>query len=119
MKEIVQKEACVARKKQHLRYQAKKGRAQTAASTDEVSARVATPQSIADKKLNSDKKNTTKVDKQDFTKLPESETQFVRKEIVYIALIALILLVFYLVIFVTFRFTGVDEWLSGLIQLKN
>lgn len=109
----------MARKKQHLRYQAKKGRMHTAASADEVSTPAAASQVDTAKENSSHKKNAAKVENQDFTKLPQSETQFVRREIVYIGLIALVLLVFYLVVFLVFRFTTVDEWLSGLIQLKN
>lgn len=91
----------------------------TAASADEVSTPAAASQVDTAKENSSHKTSAAKVEKQDFTKLPESETQFVRREIVYIGLIALVLLVFYLVIFLVFRFTAVDEWLSGLIQLKN
>lgn len=109
----------MARKKQHLRYQAKKGRIHTAASADESTTPAAGSQIDTAEQNSSHKKRAVKVEKQDFTKLPESETQFVRREIVYIGLIALVLLVFYLVIFLVFRFTAVDEWLSGLIQLKN
>ncbi len=109
----------MARKKQHLRYQAKKGRMHTVASADEVSTPAAASQVETEKRDSVDKKTITKEQKQEFTKLPESETQFVRREIIYIGFIALVLLAFYLVIFLVFRFTAVDEWLSGLIQLKN
>lgn len=117
MKGIVQKEAFVARKKQHLRYQAKKGRLQTAAQSEVT--REETPKTASSSKASQEPDKLSKRQPQEFTKLPDSETQFVRKEIVYIGFITLVLAILYIIIFLLFRFTGVDEWLSGLIRLSN
>lgn len=110
----------MARKKQHLRYQAKKGRLQTTTSSDDASQ---SESDIAPQKqgvsTSEVKKKSPQKAKAEFTKLPESETRFVRKEIVYISFIALFLLILYTIIFLIFRFTGVDEWLSELVRLKN
>lgn len=111
----------MARKKQHLRYQAKKGRLQKEVGTSLESVN----DKIEKGPIQTDVVNTTaKVKKKkahstEFTKLPASETKFVRREIIYIGFIALILVIFYLAVFLIFRYTGFDEWLSSFIKLEG
>lgn len=119
MDETVRKEAWVARKKQHLRYRAKKTHSQT-----ESAGEVKAIQRDKSRAVQQDKKKVVKlepqtIENQDFTRLPESETRFVRKEIIYIFFIALVLMLLYLAIFLIFRYTTADDWLNQLIGLKG
>lgn len=108
----------MARKKQHLRYQAKKGRLQSTLGESAESDRVGKKYVKTDMKntLEKSKKNSSRVE---FTKLPASETQFVRREIFYIGFTSLVLAIVYIIIFFAFRYTGLDEWLSSFIRLGN
>jgi hypothetical protein len=111
-------EADVARKKQHLRYQAKKGRSQSIKNES-------TKLKKSDVKSDNDVVNTSKNLKKKYdksipaevTKLSDTETKFIRKEIIYIGFISLVLVIFYIIIFLVFKYSSIDEWLSSFIQL--
>lgn len=129
----------MSRRKQHLKYQAKKGRISddsksrddsktsddSKAKDDSKNSAEITQTPIEAVKNNQDDANITaaKAPKQkelkEFTKLPESETKFVRKEIVYIISVVAFLCLLYGVIFLLFKNTGLDEWLSGFIRLND
>lgn len=102
------------KRKRHLRYQQKKGNVvatgSRAGSTEPKDKPVSGPEATT--------LNKRKVDTKDFTKLPEIETRFIRKELVFIALVALAVIIGYIGIFLVFRTTQLDEWLNSLIRLS-
>lgn len=112
----------MARRKQHLKYQAKKGRIiknegnssddQKSNNGDNANKKLVTkPQTAKTKTL----PDTTI----EYTKLDKAETKFIRKEIIYILFVVVFLLVVYVVIYLIFKNTGLDEWLSGFIRLNK
>lgn len=108
----------MARKKQHLRYQAKKGRSQSikSESTKLKKADVKSDNDVVNTSNNLKKKHDNSVFTE-ITKLSDTETKFIRKEIIYIGFISLVLVIFYVIIFLVFKYSSIDEWLSGFIQL--
>jgi flagellar biosynthesis/type III secretory pathway M-ring protein FliF/YscJ len=126
----------MSRRKQHLKYQAKKGRVGTdgqvsnegkTSPDNKVSAEITRTSTKITKNSNADVditavkavKESKRNELKEFTKLPESETKFVRKEIIYIISVVAFLCLLYGVIFLLFKNTGLDEWLSGFIRLNN
>lgn len=115
----------MARRKQHLKYQAKKGRISKVVedTTNNQAADSGGAVDVIEDQLvrTSEKANgKTPIEKtKEFTKLPESETKFIRKEIIYILLVVAFLGLIYIVIYLIFRNTGLDEWLSGFISLNK
>lgn len=114
------------KRKQHLKYQAKKGRLQSDVVTaDESKSGQAVSNSSqavqTEEESISVVKNTAKSTKKptEISKLPEGEVAFVRRELIYLVFVAMILLVFYLVIWLVFKYTGIDEYLYSLIKLKS
>ena len=111
----------MARRKQHLKYQAKKGRIlknegnyldEQQPNNDDTNKNLATKSQIAKTKASHDKTI-------EYTKLDKTETKFIRKEIIYIIFVMVFLLVIYVVIYLIFKNTGLDEWLSGFIRLNQ
>lgn len=114
----------MARRKQHLKYQVKKGRInKTTEGTADDRRADGSAIGVAEKGLAPTvKKMTSKssVEKtKEFTKLPETETKFIRKEIIYILSVAAFLGLVYVVIYFVFKNTGLDEWLSSFIRLNK
>lgn len=103
------------KRKRHLRYQQKKGK--TVATGSGVDSEAVVDESVSSHQTDAPQKRTAEA--KEFTKLPESETRFIRKELVYIALVALAVIVVYVGIFIVFRTTQLDEWLNSLIQLGS
>lgn len=112
-----------SKRKRHLQYQAKKGRLQVAEdSTVEAiegnpsqEASAVASDSITKKDV---KKSTKKVGTPAVvSKLPDSETRYIKKELVYLLFIALLLATLYLVIWLIFKYTQIDESLYSLIKL--
>lgn len=112
-----------SKRKRHLQYQAKKGRL-LVAEDSKVEAVEAHPSSAAstvegDSITRKDvKKSTKKVSTPAvISKLPDSETRYIKKELVYLLFIALLLAALYLVIWLIFKYTQIDESLYSLIKL--
>lgn len=101
------------KRKRHLRYRQKKSKSVTTGSRADSEA-------VADESVSKTENNAPrkrKAEAKEFTKLPERETRFIRKELVYIALVAFAVIIAYIGIFLVFRTTQLDEWLNSLIQL--
>lgn len=103
------------KRKRHLRYQQKKGKAVAAGS--QLDPEVTPDNSVTSRTTKASQK--AQVTAKEFTKLSASETRFIRKELVYIAVVAAVVIVAYIGIFIVFRTTQVDEWLNSLIQLGS
>lgn len=111
-----------SKRKRHLQYQAKKGRLQ---SSPDSEATETTPENklqdkhVVTKKTKNDVNKSTKnlVETTEISRLPESETTYVKKELVYLLLVALLLAAIYLAIWLLFKYTGIDESLYSFIKL--
>ena len=116
-----------AKRKRHLRYQAKKSHANeqeavlssTNSAADGKKSHQKLPFQAGETARNKSVERPTKRELESYTKLPAEETKFIRRELIYIAIIAVVIIVLYIGILLLFRITQIDEWLNSLIKLNS
>lgn len=116
-----------AKRKRHLQFRAKKAQSMNDASEKgRGSAKlVDRANSLSDTEPAAKQITEQRSDKQSkkndamYTKLPKEETNFIRRELFYIGMIAVVIILLYIGIMLLFRFTQIDEWLNSLIKLGS